>query len=55
MDTPTENQGTLREMSDPDLIATWAKARQRLVLGTGSRESYDDLRAEYQRRIDGQS
>jgi hypothetical protein len=51
MQTPAEQESTLRDLSDPDLIAAWAQARQRLALGQGSKAAYDAARIEYDRRV----
>jgi hypothetical protein len=51
LDTQAEKQGNLRELSDPALIALWARARHSLALGHGSRATYDAARAEYERRL----
>jgi hypothetical protein len=51
LDKQAEQQGNLRELSDPALIALWARARHCLALGQGSRATYDAARAEYERRL----
>jgi hypothetical protein len=51
MRTPHEQESTLQELSDPELIAAWAHARLLLALGKGSKSAYEAARAEYDRRI----
>ncbi len=51
MNTPAGTDSTLQELSDPELIALWARARQRLALGQGSKSAYELARAEYERRV----
>lgn len=51
MQMPTEQESALRGLSDPDLMTVWAQARLRLALGTGSKDDYEAVRAEYDRRI----
>jgi hypothetical protein len=51
MNAPAETDRTLQELSDPELIAIWAEARQRLALGQGSKSAYELARAEYERRV----
>jgi hypothetical protein len=52
--------GDLRQLGDPEFFARWAEVRHRLILTAADsperaevKPSYDALKAEYQRRIDG--
>jgi hypothetical protein len=51
--TATDSAG-LRELSDPDFFVYWAKVRLRYAVEhTASKQGYDAVLAEYQRRMDG--
>lgn len=41
----------LRELSDPDLMAEWARARLKVALTGAGQADYLDAREEYERRL----
>jgi hypothetical protein len=54
MPTTAPDSADLRELSDPDFFAYWAKIRLRYAVErTATKQDYDDVLAEYRRRIDG--
>jgi hypothetical protein len=57
---PEKAASDLRKLSDPEFIAHWAAVRHRLVVShthdperAGIQRRYDDVLAEYRRRMEG--
>jgi hypothetical protein len=54
MSSTATDSTDLRELTDPDFFVYWAKVRLRYAVEhTASKQDYDDVLAEYRRRLDG--
>lgn len=54
MSSTATDSADLSELSDPEFFVRWAKVRLRYAVEhTASKQDYDDVLAEYRRRLDG--